>query len=80
MLDLMPGMFILRLGLGFIMALGVDIALINISEEGKNNESIIVTTGQTLGQSRGTAINGAILILGIIKGVNNTVDTYVPDY
>ena len=62
------------------MALGVDITLSNISEEGQNNASGIVTTGQTLGQSMGTAIIGVILILGIIGGINDAVDTYAPDY
>jgi MFS family permease len=63
MLELMPGLFILGSGLGFVMALGVDIALSNIPDEGQNNASGIVTTGQTLGQSMGTAIIGVILIL-----------------
>ena len=80
MLKLMPGMFILGAGLGFVMALGVDIALINIPEESQNNSSGIVTTGQTLGQSMGTAIIGIILILGVIGGINNAVDTYAPEY
>ena len=80
MLELMPGLFILGAGLGFVMALGVDITLSNISEESQNNASGIVTTGQTLGQSMGTAIIGVILILGIIGGINDAVDTYAPDY
>ena len=80
MLELMPGMFILGAGLGFVMALGVDIALINIAEEGQNNASGIVTTGQTLCQSMGTAIIGMILILGVIGGINDAVDTYAPEY
>ena len=79
MLELMPGLFVLGAGLGFVMALGVDIALSNIPQEGQNNASGIVTTGQTLGQSMGTAIIGVILILGIIGGISNAVDTYVPD-
>lgn len=80
MLELMPGLFILGAGLGFVMALGVDIALSNISQEGQNNASGIVTTGQTLGQSMGTAIIGVILILGIIGGISDAVDTYAPDH
>ena len=79
MLELMPGLFVLGAGLGFVMALGVDIALMNISEEGQNNASGIVTTGQTLGQSMGTAIIGVILILGIIGGINDAVNTYAPE-
>ena len=58
----------------------MDIALSNISEEGQNNASGIVTTGQTLGQSMGTAIIGVILILGIIGGISDGVNTYAPEH
>ena len=80
MLDLLPGMFVLGAGLGFIMALCVDIALVNIPEENENNASGITSTGQSLGESMGTAIIGIILILGVIGGISNAVDTYAPDH
>ena len=80
MLNLMPGMFVLGSGIGFIMALSTDIALINIPDENQNNASGITTTGQTLGESMGTAIIGVILILGVIGGIANGVDTYAPEY
>ena len=80
MLNLMPGMFILGSGIGFIMALSTDIALINIPDENQNNASGITTTGQTLGESMGTAIIGIILILGVVGGIANGVDTYAPEY
>ena len=80
MLELMPGLFVLGAGLGFVMALGVDIALSNIPEESQNNASGIVTTGQTLGQSMGTAIIGVILILGVIGGITDGVNTYAPEH
>ena len=80
MLNLMPGMFVLGSGIGFIMALSTDIALINIPDENQNNASGITTTGQTLGESMGTAIIGIILILGVMGGIANGVDTYVPEY
>jgi len=80
MLDLMPGMLILGEGLGFIMALSTDIALINIPEENQNNASGIATTGQTLGESMGTAIIGIILILGVIGVISDAVDIYAPQY
>ena len=80
MLDLLPGMFVLGSGLGFIMALGVDIALFNIPEESENNASGITSTGQSLGESMGTAIIGIILILGVIGGIGNAVDTYAPEH
>ena len=50
----------------------------NMKSPGIN--SSIVTTGQTLGQSMGTAIIGVILILGIIGGITDAVDTYAPEY
>ena len=78
--DLLPGMFVLGAGLGFIMALSVDIALINIPDESQNNASGITSTGQSLGESLGTAVIGIILILGIIGGIGNAVDTYAPDH
>jgi EmrB/QacA subfamily drug resistance transporter len=80
MLDLLPGMFVLGAGLGFIMALGVDIALVNIPEESENNASGITSTGQSLGESMGTAVIGIILILGVMGGISNAVDTYAPDH
>lgn len=79
-LDLLPGMFVLGAGLGFIMALGVDIALVNIPEESENNASGITSTGQSLGESMGTAVIGIILILGIIGGISNAIDTHAPAY
>ena len=41
--ELLPGMFVLGAGLGFIMALSVDIALVNIPEESQNNASGITS-------------------------------------
>ncbi|MBP3226841.1 MAG: hypothetical protein J6M08_08020 [Methanobrevibacter sp.] len=62
------------------MALSTDIALINIPEENQNNASGIATTGQTLGESMGTAIIGIILILGVIGVISDAVDIYAPQY
>ena len=78
--DLMPGMFILGAGLGFIMALSVDVALLNVPPEGQNNASGVTSTGQSLGESMGTAIIGVILILGVFGGISHAVDVYAPDY
>ncbi|WP_461463858.1 MFS transporter, partial [Methanobrevibacter sp.] len=79
-LSLMPGLFIMGSGLGFIMALSVDIALIDIPNESQNNASGITSVGQSLGESMGTAIIGIILILGIFGGISHTVDLYAPQY
>ena len=78
--ELLPGMFVLGAGLGFIMALSVDIALVNIPEESQNNASGITSTSQSLGESLGTAIIGIILILGVFGGISNAVDIYAPEY
>ena len=78
--ELLPGMFVLGAGLGFIMALSVDIALIDIPDESQNNASGITSTGQSLGESMGTAIIGIILVLGIMGGVSDAVDMYIPEH
>lgn len=80
MMDLLPGMFIMGAGLGFSMALSVDVALINIPPEGQNNASGLTSTGQSLGESMGTAIIGVILILGVFGGISHAVDIYAPEY
>ena len=79
-LELIPGLFILGAGLGFIMALSVDIAIIDIPPESQNNASGITSTGQSLGESMGTAIIGIILILGVFGGISHVVDIYAPAY
>jgi MFS family permease len=80
MIDLLPGMFVVGAGLGFSMALSVDIALINVPPEGQNNASGLTSTGQSLGESMGTAIIGVILILGVFGGISHAVDIYAPEY
>ncbi len=80
MFDLMPGMFILGSGIGFIMALSTDISLINIPDESQNNASGIATAGQTLGESMGTAFIGVILVIGVLWGTIYAIDTYLPDH
>ena len=79
-LELLPGMFVLGAGFGFIMALSVDIALINVPDESQNNASGITSTGESLGESMGTAIIGIILILGVFGGISHAVDVHAPEY
>ena len=79
-LDLIPGLFVMGAGLGFLMALCTDISLVNISKESQNNASGINTTSQTLGESLGTAVIGIILILGVFGGISHAVDIYAPEY
>ena len=80
MLDLIPGQFLLGSGIGFMLALTSDVALFDIPAESQNNASGIITTGDTLGSSMGTAIIGIILILGVMGGISTAVDMYAPDY
>ncbi len=77
---LMPGLFILGAGLGFIMALCTDISLSNVPAESQNNASGVNSTGQSLGESMGTAIIGIILILGVMGGLSTAIDMYAPDH
>ena len=79
-LDLIPGLFVMGAGLGFLMALCTDISLVNISKESQNNASGVNTTSQTLGESLGTAVIGIILILGVFGGISHAVDIYAPEY
>lgn len=78
--NLIPGLFILGSGLGFLMALCTDISLANIPNESQNNASGVNSTGMSLGESMGTAIIGIILILGVMGGVSHAVDVYAPDH
>ncbi|RAP49154.1 MAG: MFS transporter, partial [Methanosphaera sp. rholeuAM74] len=79
-MTLMPGLFILGAGLGFIMALCTDISLANVPAESQNNASGVNSTGQSLGESMGTAIIGIILILGVMGGISHAVDVYAPEH
>ena len=79
-LEFIPGMFILGAGFGFIMGLSVDISLTNVPDESQNNASGVTSTGESLGESMGTAIIGIILILGVFGGISNAVDIYAPEY
>ena len=77
---LIIGQFLLGSGIGFIMALSADVALFDIPPKSQNNVSGIISTGETLGSSMGTAIIGIILILGVMGGISTAVDTYAPDH
>ena len=80
MYDLMPGLFVLGAGLGFVMSLSTDISLINIPKKSENNASGVLTTTQTLGESMGTALIGVILILGVMGGLSTAIDMYAPEH
>ena len=78
--DLIVGQFLLGAGIGFMMALSADVALFDVPAESQNNASGIISTGESLGSSLGTAIIGIILILGVMGGISTAVDTYAPAY
>ena len=80
MYDLMPGLFVLGAGLGFVMSLSTDISLANIPKENENNASGVLTTTQTLGESMGTALIGVILILGVMGGLSTAINIYAPGH
>ena len=63
-----------------VKPISVDVALFSIPAEGQNNASGLTSTGQSLGESMGTAIIGVILILGVFGGISHAVDIYAPDY
>ncbi|MBR0472993.1 MAG: MFS transporter [Methanosphaera sp.] len=73
-----PGMFFFGFGLGFVLALGMDISLVGTKDENQNSASGLLSTGQTLGTSMGTAIIGCILIVGATWGLHDAVNTYAP--
>ncbi|MDL2270320.1 MFS transporter [Methanobrevibacter sp. OttesenSCG-928-I08] len=79
LLTLLPGMFIFGAGLGLVIALGIDMALINIKKENQAEASGFVSTSSNLGISMGTAIIGTILIVGAFGGLHNAIDQYYPD-
>ena len=78
-LDIAPGMFLLGIGLGLVIALGIDISIKGMDEESQSTASGLLTTSQTLGSSIGTAVIGCILIIGATAGIADAVDIYVPD-
>ena len=77
--DLIPGLGVLGIGLGFVMSLTIDIALNGTDKEKESNASGFISTGQTLGTSIGTAIIGTILIVGAVGGLHDAINIYYPD-
>ena len=67
------------MGLGMVIALGIDISIKGVDEASQSTASGLLTTSQTLGSSMGTAIIGCILIIGATAGIAGAVDIYVPD-
>ena len=75
---LFPGLFIYGVGLGFPSALSVDVPLATVPPQAQNSCSGLVSTGQNLGLSMGTAIIGVVLTLGAVSGLREAINTYTP--
>ncbi|MDO5849616.1 MAG: MFS transporter [Methanobacteriaceae archaeon] len=78
-IEIVPGMFILGLGLGTAMALAIDVGISSVPQESQSVSSGFISTGQNLGMSLGTAIMGIILIVGAVGGIHDAIDIYAPD-
>lgn len=78
-MDILPGMFLLGIGLGTAMALAIDVGISSVPEESQSMSSGFITAGQNLGMSLGVAIMGVILIVGVVGGVHDAVNTYSQD-
>ena len=72
--------FLFGAGLGFPLALEVEMALAYVPEESQNTCSGFVTSSRNLGMSIGTAIIGIILILGAVGGMHQAVNIYAPEH
>ena len=75
---LFPGLLIYGVGLGFPSALSVDVPLATVPPQAQNSCSGLVSTGQNLGLSMGTAIIGVVLTLGAVSGLREAINTYTP--
>jgi EmrB/QacA subfamily drug resistance transporter len=79
LIDLVPGMFCLGVGLGLSIPLTADVVLTSAGDAKQADASGFLTTGANLGSSMGTAVIGVILILGAISGTYTAVDQLYPD-
>ena len=77
--DISPGMFLVGAGVGFVFALGTDIALNGVESKDESSASGLITTGNMLGSSMGTAIIGVLIIVGAAYGFYEGVGLYT-DY
>lgn len=74
--DIVVGMFLIGGGLGFVLSLGTDLALIGTNSNDESSASGLITTGNMLGSSMGTAIIGVLLIVGAIGGLHQGINMY----
>ncbi|WP_409199533.1 MFS transporter [Methanobrevibacter sp. DSM 116169] len=79
LITLLPGMFLLGGGLGFVISLILDLALNEIEKKDQASASGFISTSANLGISMGTAVIGTILILGAFGGLYDAIDQYYPE-
>ena len=79
LIDLVPGMFCLGVGLGLSIPLTADVILTSAGDEKQADASGFMSTAANLGSSMGTAVIGVILILGAISGMYAAIDTAYPN-
>ncbi len=77
-MSLFPCLFIFGVGLGLPGSLSVDVPLATVPPRAQNSCSGLVSTGQNLGLSIGTAIIGVVLALGAVSGLRQAINTYTP--
>ena len=78
MWQLIPGTFLLGVGIGLSLPLSADVILSSANDEKQSDASGIMSTFANLGSSMGTALIGVILIIGIFNGLAVAVDQTYP--
>ena len=77
-LSLFPCLLIFGVGLGLPSSLSVDVPLATVPSRAQNSCSGLVSTGQNLGLSTGTAISGVVLTIGAVSVLREAINTYTP--
>ncbi|MGB9937484.1 MAG: MFS transporter [Methanobacterium sp.] len=76
--QIIPGTFLLGVGIGLSLPLSADVVLSSASQEKQSDASGIMSTFANLGSSMGTAVIGIILIIGIFSGLSSAVNQVYP--
>ncbi|KAF5083304.1 Antiseptic resistance protein [anaerobic digester metagenome] len=77
--DLLPGTFLIGVGLGLSIPLTANLILSSAGEDEQADASGVMSTGANLGSSMGTAIIGVVLIIGIFTGLSTAVEQNFPN-
>ena len=77
-MSLFPCLLIFGVGLGLPSSLSVDVPLATVPSRVQNSCSGLVSTGQNLGLSTGTAISGVVLTIGAVSVLREAINTYTP--